>query len=89
MSAIDDIAAERKRQITQEGWSPEHDDKHSDGSLRAAACCYIAPEMAGEIWPWGFDWWKPAGLRRNLVKAGALIAAEIDRIDRQSSAKAA
>lgn len=26
-------------------------------------------------------WWKPGNRRRCLVKAGALIAAEIDRMD--------
>lgn len=32
-------------------------------------------------WPWDSAWWKPSDDPvRNLVKAGALIAAEIDRI---------
>lgn len=40
------------------------------------------------LWPWDFCWWKPAGRKtkpqriRELVKAGALIAAEIDRLQR-------
>ncbi|WP_186413273.1 MULTISPECIES: ead/Ea22-like family protein [Citrobacter freundii complex] len=33
-------------------------------------------------WPWEPDWWKPTDPRRDLVKAGALIIAEIERIDR-------
>jgi hypothetical protein len=33
-------------------------------------------------WPWATSWWKPTDRRRNLVKAGALIIAEIDRLDR-------
>lgn len=33
-------------------------------------------------WPWTHDWWKPTNPRRDLVKAGALILAEIERIDR-------
>ena len=35
-------------------------------------------------WPWDADWWKPTtGDRvRELVKAGALLAAEIDRLQR-------
>lgn len=39
---------------------------------------------AAEIrWPWEDSWWKPsADPVRNLVKAGALIAAEIDRLNR-------
>lgn len=32
-------------------------------------------------WPWGEQWYKPSPhAERNLVKAGALIAAELDRI---------
>lgn len=33
-------------------------------------------------WPWGASGWKPTSPRRDLVKAGALILAEIERIDR-------
>ncbi len=34
-------------------------------------------------WPWSKEWWKPSDDPiRNLVKAGALIAAEIDRLQR-------
>lgn len=37
-----------------------------------------------DVWPagWGKHWWKPADPRRNLVKAAALILAEIERLDR-------
>lgn len=36
------------------------------------------------LWPWHRDWWKPTpdNRIRELVKAGALIAAEIDRLQR-------
>lgn len=35
-------------------------------------------------WPWDKKWWKPSDdPTRNLVKAGALIAAEIDRLERE------
>jgi hypothetical protein len=34
------------------------------------------------LWPWDMSWWKPTSPRRNLVKAGALILAEIERLDR-------
>lgn len=33
------------------------------------------------------DWWKPKDRRRNLVKAGALIVAEIERLDRLASGR--
>ena len=85
------IAAERLRQITAEGWSPEHDDAHVDGELLAAAACYLEFERLTTLrtswsapppdWPWDRQWWKPSDhdSLKNLVRAGALIAAEIDR----------
>ena len=80
------IAIERRRQIEAEGWTPEHDDQHKRGELARAGACYaIADELGSErelLWPWSEDWWKPAGRIRNLGKAGALIAAEIDRLTR-------
>jgi len=86
--AAGDVLAERKRQVDAEGWTPEHDDKYVDGQLAAAATCYAftaarsAHHLYNYVWPWSSDWWKPDGKRRNLVKAGALILAEIERLDR-------
>lgn len=84
------IATERKRQVEQERWTPEHDDEHSDEELARAATCYVMPWADREttyppkMWPWDKSWWKPSPLARvrELVKAGALIAAEIDRLQR-------
>lgn len=84
------IAAERTRQIEVEGWSTEHDDEHADCQMAGAAACYAMsaiPHWAKHeairlLWPWSKDWWKPRSHRENLVRAGALIVAEIDRIDR-------
>jgi hypothetical protein len=84
------IAAERRRQVEAEGWTPDHDDTHTEGELTAAACCYVFYEggrlmglkrgAVPRAWPWEPAWWKPSNdPTRNLVKAGALIAAEIDR----------
>lgn len=87
--AILDVIAERQRQQSVEGWMPEHDDEHCNGELAMAAVCYI--NETGTVnrnggkpwgWPWDASWWKPNARRRNLVKAGALILAEIERIDR-------
>lgn len=83
------VARERMRQVQGEGWTPEHDDIHSDGELAEAAVCYALPTPPGdgaspELWPWDESWWKPGGGRvRQLVKAGALICAEIDRVVRE------
>lgn len=40
-------------------------------------------------WPWDDEWWKPRSRRRDLVRAGALILAEIERLDRAAADKKA
>ena len=93
--AAEDVLAERRRQIDVEGWTPQHDDGHYWGTLSAAAACYAVKGCADNIdlrsavlsfihtfWPWNKGYWRPTTHRRNLVKAGALILAEIERIDR-------
>ncbi len=84
-----DVLAERQRQISAEGWTPEHDDEHDKGVMAAAAACYaLHTEPVGNVrdylkfWPFDASWWKPGERRRNLIKAGALILAEIERLDR-------
>ncbi|MEB5483932.1 hypothetical protein QMA69_05415 [Burkholderia pseudomallei] len=86
-----DVLAERRRQIEREGWTPARDDQYRDHELSCAAGCYAMYTLAypaGDpppAWPWAADWWKPTTHRRNLVKAGALILAEIERIDRDAA----
>ncbi|MGS2975465.1 ead/Ea22-like family protein [Escherichia coli] len=85
--AILDVIAERQRQQSVEGWTPEHDNAYQNSELADAAACYaIHAHNQGfstpAHWPWSPDWWKQSGARRDLVKAGALILAEIERIDR-------
>jgi hypothetical protein len=109
-TGIELIADERARQISQEGWTPEHDDKHDVRELARAASAYVRlyverawlvdnelgvpscnagpkaykkEEMHG-YWPWAKKYWKPETPLKTLVKAGALIAAEIDRLNRKS-----
>ena len=40
-------------------------------------------------WPFEQKWWKPKDRRRDLIRAAALIVAEIERLDRIEAAKAA
>jgi hypothetical protein len=93
---IEMIAAERKRQTEQEGWTPEHDAQHDQGELTIAAACYALNKMptyadhwqaeTSEWWPWHPDWDKREkhDRIRSLAIAGALIAAEIDRLERKA-----
>lgn len=85
--ALLDVISERQRQRAIEGWTPEHDDAYQNSELADAAACYaINAHNQGfstpAHWPWAPEWWKQSGARRDLVKAGALILAEIERIDR-------
>ncbi|EBP4586102.1 ead/Ea22-like family protein [Salmonella enterica] len=85
--AILDVIAERQRQQSVEGWTPEHDDQYGKSQLLWASSCYLLNTIQpfNRIpmdWPWDSSWWKPTNSRRDLVKAGALILAEIERIDR-------
>ncbi|WP_244111654.1 hypothetical protein [Burkholderia cepacia] len=87
-NAARDVLAERRRQVDQEGWTPAHDDQYRDHELSCAAGCYAMYTLAHPAgdpppaWPWAANWWKPTTHRRNLVKAGALIQAAIERLDR-------
>jgi hypothetical protein len=86
---ITEIAKERQRQIDDEKWSREHDDRHLGNDLARAAACYAAGSMRlryadedSNVWPYLWAW-KPKDQRRNLIRAAALIVAEIDRLDRR------
>ncbi|HHT2386585.1 hypothetical protein [Serratia marcescens] len=87
--AIADVIAERQRQQSVKGFSTEQDDTYTGGELAGAAISYITPFEAMTYWPadWHDDSFKPTSERRNLVKAAALIIAEIERIDRKSDAE--
>jgi len=94
MTGIELIAAERMRQIEEEGFTAEHDDEWEKDELAKAATWYALPEhrrcCIGEvcsIWPWDKEWWKPTPENRinELKKAGALIAAELDRLLRKKN----
>lgn len=89
MTGAELITAERQRQINVEGWTPEHDARHDGQELVAAAVAYASVGdyhhgWVPDFWPWDDAAWKPSDdAVRNLVRAGALIAAEIDRLQAQ------
>jgi hypothetical protein len=85
--AVRDVIDERQRQKDVEGWTPEHDDDHANGEMARAAACYAIGRRVRTFWPWSEKWWKPKDRRRDLVRAGALIIAEIERFDRLSVAQ--
>lgn len=99
-TGVEIIADERKRQIEVKGWTEEYDSLYCDGELSNAAACYAMRKECREIflpderdsilcelWPFEDKWWKPTpdDRIRELAKAGALIAAEIDRIHNKTN----
>lgn len=108
VTALREVIAERERQKSVEGWTPDHDDEHEGGALASAAACYahhaqwqlrerkrgdqapsITDPIVDALWPFDEEWWKPRDARRDLVRAAALILAEIERIDRHALTKSA
>ncbi|MFN3200070.1 MAG: hypothetical protein ACE366_16860 [Bradymonadia bacterium] len=103
------IAIERHRQLTAEGWTHQHDAKHTGHEITLAAIAYAASALPNgnavilakpgehgrrlylDPFPWDSSWDKrPTGSSsirekiRALEKAGALLAAEIDRLKAQA-----
>jgi len=82
--------------MVEKGWDAEHDDGHDDCELLEAAICFAGAAFPGyksrlfrEAFPWPWDEASDNRERnsrlRNLEVAGALIAAEIDRLLRQGA----
>jgi hypothetical protein len=93
-----EIGNERLRQVCEEGFTAEHDSYLRMGQLAnmgAAYAQYASKHRAAEttstaayrrdnpeFWTGPYEWWKPKDIRADLVKAAALIMAEIEMIDR-------
>ena len=87
-----DVLKERVRQVEGEGYGVESDDGYTDYQLPRAAICYaikaagLPSHRATLYWPFPAPAFKPTERRANLVKAAALLLAEIERLDRAESA---
>lgn len=92
-AAIDDVMHERCSQLSEKGHAPEWDDTYTKGELVNGAIAYcdasvgeVTEEDAADVgllfWPWPPETFKPRDKRSNLVRAAALIIAEIERLDR-------
>jgi hypothetical protein len=92
--ALIDVARERVRQVQEKGWTPEHDDAEHDVETLASAAMAFAqssfsepdedPEDVGFWWPFE-EPMKRKTPREDLVRAGAMILAAIEFIDRAAS----
>lgn len=94
-SGIELIYNERVRHDTGELYDAASDAQHRKGELAYAGASYAILAASQSVmpgrdvvtiapptqWPWPGRKWKPGNSRiHNLVRAGALIAAEIDRL---------
>lgn len=84
--ALASVWKERARQRGK-GYNAAHDDRHEPGVLTDAACAFLcmaqgAPQSAEAVWPFVESFCIGSDRRENLVKAAAMIVAEIERTDR-------
>lgn len=78
------IADERQEQIEKHGWDSNHDAQHNRGELTSVACglAYNVPHMIPDDWQPFKDKMLSKDYKQRLIIAGALIAAELDRLQR-------
>ena len=91
MTGIELIAQERAEQIEKHGWTAEHDAKHDSGALAVVAATLAVMHTDSTVTdpeekhgtdnnPWGLEDKLKSDAIHSLKIAGALIAAEIDRL---------
>lgn len=90
-----DVAAERMRQIDEHAYTATWDSGYLNFQLLYAADAYMRSACTDSVlnqapptFPWSEASWRPTTPRRDLVKAAALIIAEIDRMDAEQKEKA-
>ncbi len=86
MKGIDLIREEREKQIVKHGYDRKHDLSRRNKELLFGALSYLKAAIYGTAigrkdWPFEGIYWHPEGYIDCLKKAGAFIAAELDRIE--------
>lgn len=64
------------------------EDSMAHAALVGARAPHGMSSVVRFLWPWSRTWFKLRSPRRDLVKAGALIVAEIERLDRKAAREA-
>lgn len=80
------VSDERDRQIITEGYDVQHDRNHHKNDLAYAAIAYALhavgrARLAQDIWPFSPSSYKPKNRETDLIRAAALIIAELDRTE--------
>lgn len=80
-----ELIADERSTHEAKGWTAEHDDQHTDLDMPPVAI-HLILDHADPLHDWGLveKTKREGGRIRQLVVAGALIAAEIDRLQRLS-----
>lgn len=83
-TGIDLVKEEREKQINKHGYNVAHDRQHSRKAVLYGALAYLnsaiySSNVGIEDWPFEKESFKPEGDIKNLVKAAAMIVAEIDK----------
>jgi hypothetical protein len=95
------MAERHRQMMVEGWTAKHDDEHSNGGMARAAAAYALAgssdgrivgdemtPSIIERIWHstgWSRQWWKPKDKRRNLVRAAALLLAEIERLDRHDT----
>lgn len=79
------IQAERENQIVSHAYSVKHDTIWVNEELAQAAAVYAMPIQKRRVVDWPFDmkFYRPENRVDELIKAAALIVAEIERISQE------
>lgn len=89
LMVVREVLAERVRQYRVKGRTPQKDDAYEDGTLAQAAVFLVHRVFTthNEIdgWPWPDNPPKPQCDRDNLVRATAMLIAEIESLDRKEN----
>ena len=83
-TAINLVKEEREKQINKHGYTVAYDRQHHDKAVLHGALAYLnstiySSTVGIEDWPFEKESFKPEGDIKNLVKAAAMIIAEIDK----------
>ena len=88
MNAIELIQREREEQVEKHGFDAAHDDAHQKGEIKQAALAILIEHH--NYWPWQMSHFRKIVAKprkEKLIIAGALIVAEIERLQRAEVAR--
>ena len=85
-TGLEQITEERVKQIAKYGYTAFHDSGYQNQELLFGALTYLMCAISGkdtglQYWPFEQQYFHYEGCIESLKKAGAFIAAELDRLN--------